>query len=76
MYSHRGIWRITNALVLCVRFVCSHPVPVDKLLFLRGRATVKHLEKAILLSSEAGVIRWWNISSRPEMGETGRELVF
>ena len=51
-------------------------MPVDKLLFLRGRATVKHLEKAILLSSEAGVIRWWNISSRPEMGETDRELVF
>ena len=57
--------------------MCSHPVPVDKLLFLRGRASVKHLEKAILLSSEAGVIRWWNIfSNRPEMGETDRELVF
>ncbi|KAK7112140.1 cilia- and flagella-associated protein 337-like isoform X2 [Littorina saxatilis] len=47
------------------------PVPVDKLLFLRGRASVKHtvIEKAILLSSEAGVIKWWNIFvNKPEMG--------
>ncbi|PVD39372.1 hypothetical protein C0Q70_02002 [Pomacea canaliculata] len=47
----------------------GHPVPVDKLLFLKGRASVKHTEKAMLLSSEAGVIRWWNIfSQKPEMG--------
>ena len=54
----------------------SHPVPVDKLLFLRGRAGVKHTEKAMLLSSEAGVIRWWNIfANRPEMGEMDTPLV-
>ncbi|XP_076443223.1 cilia- and flagella-associated protein 337-like isoform X3 [Babylonia areolata] len=47
----------------------GHPVPVDKLLFLRGRASVKHTEKAMLLSSEAGHIKWWNIyATKPEMG--------
>ncbi|KAK7469672.1 hypothetical protein BaRGS_00036301, partial [Batillaria attramentaria] len=47
----------------------GQPVPVDKVLFLRGRASVKHTEKAMLTSSEAGVIRWWNIfSHRHEMG--------
>merc|ERR1719239_875783 len=43
--------------------------PVDKLMFLRARAGVRFTESAVLVSSEAGVLRWWNIyTSQKEMG--------
>jgi WD40 repeat protein len=47
----------------------GQPVPVDKLLFLQARAKSKHLDSAILVSSEAGVLRWWSIyAKQPEFG--------
>ncbi|XP_055876696.1 WD repeat-containing protein 49-like isoform X3 [Biomphalaria glabrata] len=43
--------------------------PVDKLMFLKARASVRFTESAVLISSEAGKLRWWNISiSNKEMG--------
>ncbi|GFO38221.1 WD repeat-containing protein on y chromosome-like isoform x1 [Plakobranchus ocellatus] len=43
--------------------------PVDKLLFLKARASIRFTESAILISSEGGVLRWWNIySQHKEMG--------
>ncbi|BFZ18007.1 hypothetical protein BsWGS_21047 [Bradybaena similaris] len=43
--------------------------PVDKLHFLKTRAAVRFTESAVLISSEAGTLRWWNIYSvNKEMG--------
>ncbi|KAH9494635.1 hypothetical protein Btru_019804 [Bulinus truncatus] len=43
--------------------------PVDKLMFLKARASVRFTESAVLVSSEAGILRWWNIyTSSKEMG--------
>ncbi|XP_013420475.1 WD repeat-containing protein on Y chromosome isoform X3 [Lingula anatina] len=38
--------------------------PVDKLLFLHNRAHGKYLDCAFLISSEAGVLRWWSIYNK------------
>ncbi|KAK3758931.1 hypothetical protein RRG08_016011 [Elysia crispata] len=47
----------------------GQPAPVDKLLFLKARASIRFTESAILISSEGGVLRWWNIySQHKEMG--------
>ncbi|XP_059147520.1 WD repeat-containing protein on Y chromosome-like [Physella acuta] len=43
--------------------------PVDKLMFLKTRAGIRFTESAVLISSEAGNLRWWNIyTSNREMG--------
>jgi hypothetical protein len=50
--------------------------PVDRLLFLRARATVKQTESAFLLSSEAGIIRWWGLyGGRKELGESRTRMI-
>lgn len=52
------------------RFIyCRTPAPVDKLLFLVSRAKNKQTDSAILISSEAGSLRWWSIyGKQQEMG--------
>src|ERR1700733_6743534 len=51
-----------------VIFSCA--APVDKLLFLLARAEARQTEAAILVSSEAGILRWWSVFGRkPELGE-------
>ncbi|CAL1530117.1 unnamed protein product [Lymnaea stagnalis] len=47
----------------------GHAPPVDKLMFLKARSSVRFTESAMLISSEAGNLRWWNIyTSHKEMG--------
>ena len=48
----------------------SQPAPVDKVLFLKGRATGRNLEVATLVTSEGGYIRFWCLhGAKNEMGE-------
>lgn len=47
----------------------SCAAPVDKLMFLLARAEARQTEAAILVSSEAGILRWWSVFGRnPELG--------
>ncbi|XP_035828989.1 WD repeat-containing protein on Y chromosome [Aplysia californica] len=47
----------------------GQPAPVDKLLFLKARAGIRFTESAVLISSEGGFLRWWNIySAHKDMG--------
>ncbi|CAH1794020.1 unnamed protein product [Owenia fusiformis] len=47
----------------------GQPAPVDKLLFLAGRASSKRVESATLISSEAGTLFWWCIfGQKHELG--------
>ncbi|XP_069124684.1 cilia- and flagella-associated protein 337-like isoform X2 [Argopecten irradians] len=51
------------------RIAKGQPVPVDKLLFLRSRCVGRGLEVAMLVSSEAGYLRWWCLfTAKHEMG--------
>jgi hypothetical protein len=46
---------------MCIYLNTRQPAPVDKVIFLHVRTKCKRTEAAILVSSEAGVLRWWSI---------------
>ncbi|XP_048248360.1 WD repeat-containing protein on Y chromosome-like isoform X1 [Haliotis rufescens] len=47
----------------------GEPVPVDKVMFLRDRAAIRFTESAVVVSSEGGVLHWWNIyTPKSELG--------
>ncbi|XP_053308771.1 WD repeat-containing protein on Y chromosome-like [Spea bombifrons] len=54
------VWNTeTQRVYVYLRERPRHHPPVDKVLFLQQRSSLK--ESAILVSSEAGVLRWWGI---------------
>ncbi|KAG6936914.1 WD repeat-containing protein on Y chromosome-like [Chelydra serpentina] len=68
------VWHVeSQSVYLCLRQTQperSHP-PVDKLLFLQHRALdAVSKDSAILVSSDAGNLRWWSVLAEP------REFVF
>ena len=55
----------------------SQLAPVDKVLFLKGRATGRNLEVATLVTSEGGYLRFWCLyGAKNEMGEYYRYCRF
>ena len=53
-------------------YVFSQNAPVDKVLFLKSRATGRNLEVATLITSEGGYLRFWCLyGARNEMGMYG-----
>ena len=52
-------------------YIFSQTAPVDKVLFLKARATGRNLEVATLITSEGGNIRFWCLyGARHEMGKS------
>ena len=54
----------------CPFSVFSQAAPVDKVLFLKGRATGRNMEVSTLVTSEGGYLRFWCLyGAKNEMGK-------